>query len=64
MEKALLIIAALVILVLSAKAFFSPPKTNVYGTQLNPARQKVFGKIFGSLGAVVALGGLYFMLFK
>lgn len=34
MENALLVIAALVILFRSVKAFFSPPKTNLYGTAL------------------------------
>ena len=37
MENILLIIAALVILVLSLKAFFAPPQSNFYGKQLNPA---------------------------
>ncbi len=64
MENILLIVAALVILFLSLKAFFSPPKSNFYGKQLNPASQKVFGKIFGSLGTLVALGGLYVLLFE
>lgn len=63
MENILLIVAALVILFLSIKAFFSPPQSNFYGKQSNPLRQKVVGKIFGSLGAFVALGGLYVLLF-
>lgn len=47
MENILLIVAALVILFLSLKAFFSPPKSNFYGKQLNPASQKVFGRTSG-----------------